>query len=352
MVVRDGAKITEVYNENNSTIERHNGRINITDMKYDNDGNLWIISQGVFGLKMVTPDGIWYEYSMGSAAKSQFPYRLMIDNDGTKWVGFKSVGVVAFNEGGTYGDASDDQLQLLSTSEGYGNLPSAYPKALAQDIDGEIWIGTETGLVVLYNTNDVFDGDYGEYDASPILLEIDGEVEKLLGESDITAITIDGGNRKWVGTSSSGVFCLTDDGSDEVYRYTKENSPLISNNIFDIRIDHLTGEVYIATESGLVSVRTDASLGDPEFDNVKVFPNPVRPNYAGPITIQGLGYNSDVKITDVSGNVVFKTVSNGGTAIWDGKTLKGERVQSGVYLVWSAASDAKGKKVAKIVMIN
>ncbi|MEO9533828.1 MAG: two-component regulator propeller domain-containing protein [Crocinitomicaceae bacterium] len=352
MVVRDGGNVTEVFDETNSSLERANGVIVISDMKYDPAGNLWILNKGVEPLKMVTPEGLWYSFTLGSAAKNNHPYRLLIDQNGTKWVGVNQVGLVAFNENGTFDDSSDDQWRTLSAADGYGNLPSVFVKALAEDVDGEIWIGTDFGMVVLYNSSNVFEGEFGEYDANPILIEVDGEVEKLLGETDITSITIDGGNRKWISTSSSGVFCLSEDGTEEVYRYTLANSPLISDNVFDIRTDLLTGEVYFATEAGLVSVRTDATLGDPEFENVTVFPNPVRPEYSGPITVQGLGYESDVKITDVSGNIVFKTVSNGGTIIWDGKTLQGERAKSGVYLVWAASISGKGREVAKILFIN
>lgn len=351
-VIRDGENISEVYDETNSALEITGGKVAIGDMKYDNEGNLWILNPGVEPLKVLTPEGIWHSFTLGAAAKNQYTYRLLIDQNNNKWVTVNQVGLVAFNEGGTFDDGSDDQWRTLSAAEGYGNLPSVFVKSLAEDIDGEIWIGTELGMVVLYNTANVFDGGFGEYDANSILIEVDGEVEQLLGESDITAITVDGGNRKWIGTSSSGIFCLSADGTEEIYRYTKENSPLISNNIFDIRTDLLTGEVFIATEAGLVSVRTDATLGDPEFSTIKVFPNPVRPEYSGPITIQGLGYQSDVKVTDVSGNLVFKTQSNGGTVIWDGNTLQGDRAQSGVYLVWSAVAGEKGKNVAKILLIN
>ena len=352
LVVRDGGTITEVYDNTNSSLEFTGNKIPICDMKYDNAGNLWILNPGVEPLKMLTPDGVWYSYSLGTAAKNEYTYRLLIGSDDTKWIAVNHLGLIAFNEASTYADDSDNQLKTLTTSEGNGNLPSEFVKGLAEDVDGEIWIGTEQGMAVLYNTSNIFEAEYGDYDVSSILIDVDGEVEVLLGESDITSIAVDGGNRKWIGTSSSGVFCLSEDGTKEIYRYTQENSPLNSNNIFDIRTDLLTGEVYFATEFGLVSVRTDASLGDPNFSNVSVFPNPVRPDYHGPITIQGLAYESDVKITDVSGNIVFKTISNGGTIIWDGKTLNGQRVQSGVYLVWSAVSNGKGKKVAKILMIN
>ncbi len=181
---------------------------------------------------------------------------------------------------------------------------------------------------------------------------MDTEVERLLGDTYVTAIAVDGGNRKWIGTNSSGVFCLSEDGTEEIYRFSTENSPLLSDNILDIQIDHLSGEVYFATVKGLVSFRSDASIADNEFETVSVFPNPVRPDFSGPITIQGLGYESDVKVTDISGNVVYRTVSNGGTVIWDGKTVEGARVQSGVYLVWSGITSGKGKNVAKILFIN
>jgi ligand-binding sensor domain-containing protein len=352
-VVKDGATISEVWNSTNSPIEAlASGSMVVSDLRYDDAGNLWALNQGNEPLKCFAADGSQYSFSMGSSAKSKYPYRLMIDRDGYKWGAFTNAGLSVYDDGGTPDDPSDDQVQTLTASEGYGNLPSSMVKAIAQDIDGEIWIGTEEGLVVLYSTAELFTGGYGDYDAAAILIEIDGEVEKLLGQTYITAIAVDGGNRKWIGTSSSGVFCLSPDGLTEIYRFTTDNSPLISNNVLDIKIDHATGEVYFATDKGLVSFRADATIHDSDFENVKVFPNPVRPGFEGPITIQGLGYESDVKITDISGNLVYQTISNGGSAIWNGKTLQGERVASGVYLVWSGVSDGKGRKVAKILFIN
>jgi flagellar hook assembly protein FlgD len=127
---------------------------------------------------------------------------------------------------------------------------------------------------------------------------------------------------------------------------------LLSDNVLDIKINHITGEVFFATENGLISYRADATIGDEEFSSVSVFPNPVKPEYRGNITVQGLGYNSEVKITDVSGNLIYQTISNGGTVVWDGNRLSGDRVQSGVYLIWAASSTGKGKNVAKLVVIN
>jgi ligand-binding sensor domain-containing protein len=354
-IINGNKTVDETYTAENSTLEfqEDNGNNQIvSDLKYDNDGNLWVINQGTEPLKMLSKDGVWYSFNLGSSAKNKYPYRLLIDSKGNKWVALSGVGIAVFNENGTFNDSSDDQLVVLNTSTGYGSLPSSVVKSIAEDIDGEIWIGTETGLVVMYSTDKIFDGEYGDADASKINLKYGEEVETLLGTSSITAIAVDGGNRKWIGTSSSGVFCFSPNGTTEVYRFNTDNSPLLSNGILDIKIDQLSGEVYFATESGLISYRADASIADNKFETITVFPNPVRPDFSGPITIQGLGYESDVKITDVSGNLIYRTVSNGGTVIWDGKRLTGERVQSGVYLVWSASSTGKGKAVAKILFIN
>lgn len=350
----ENGKVTQVYTASNSLLDEqvgNNGAIIISDVKYDNDGNLWIVNPGPNPLKMLSKDGFWYAFNLGVSG-GLYPYRLMIDSKGNKWVGFIGGGISVFNENKTFNDLSDDQKVNISTTEGYGNLPSSSVKAIAEDIDGEIWIGTEEGLTVLYSTDKLYNGEYGDVDANQIKLQYGENVEHLLGSSSISAIAVDGGNRKWVGTTSSGVFCFSPNGLEEIYRFTAENSPLLSNTILDIKINHLTGEVFITTENGLVSFRADATIGDEEFSNVTVFPNPVRPEFRGNITIQGLAYNSDVKITDVSGNLIYQTKSNGGTVLWDGNRLSGDRVQSGVYLIWTASSSGKGKNVAKVVVIN
>jgi hypothetical protein len=195
----------------------------------------------------------------------------------------------------------------------------------------------------------------GVTDASEILIDFEGIVEVFLNNTAINDIKIDGGNRKWIGTSNSGIYCLSQDGQTIVANYTAENSPLISNTIYDMDFNHTTGEMFIVTSIGLVSLRTDATYEDPEYANTIVFPNPVKPEYVGPITIQGIRYNSDVKITDVAGNLVFKTTSNGGTATWNGKTLDGNDVPGGVYLIWTATNEkftGKNKQVGKVVVIR
>jgi hypothetical protein len=177
-------------------------------------------------------------------------------------------------------------------------------------------------------------------------------VEFVLGNTSITDIIVDGANRKWIATSNSGLVLLSEDGSEIIEQHTAENSPLISNNILNIKLNNETGELFIITDKGLVSYRTDATYEDPDYKNVVVFPNPARPDFDGPITIQGIRFNSDVKITDVAGNLVYKTTSNGGTATWNGKTLDGVKVPTGVYLIWTAANEGKGRQVGKVLIVN
>lgn len=351
--IRDGQTIDTWYDENNAPLEKTslgNQMYFVSQLFFDNSSNLWVTqSFANEPLKMKTKDGVWHEFDLGNAPRNRRIFDLTIDFNGVKWISAAGNGVIAFDDRGTFTDASDDQIRNLRMGPGLGNLPSNNVRSIAVDYNNDIWLGTEVGLAILYNGSNVFTSNS---DAQQILIEVDGFVEILLGETVITDIEIDGGNRKWIGTEASGVFLLSSDGREEIYRFTAENSPLISNQILDIEIDHNTGEVFFATDKGLISFRSDASFGDPNYEEVTVFPNPVRPDFTGPVTIQGIGFNSDVRITDSGGNLVYKTVSNGGTATWNGQTLQGERAKSGVYFIWTAEINGKGRKVGKVVFIN
>ncbi|MCH2229531.1 MAG: hypothetical protein MK105_04240 [Crocinitomicaceae bacterium] len=349
-------QITDTLTPNNSLLEVGsigNGMTLISDINYDENGNLWILNGYANApLKVYTKDGLWYEFDLGTTAKSKFSDNMEIDYNGNKWLSIRGAGLYGYKDNGTIADASDDEYVLLNIGENTGALPSNQVNAIAVDFDNEIWIGTDNGFAVLYNSDGAFGASFGNYNAQRIKLEFEGNVEYVLGDTDINDIAVDGANRKWFATSNSGIILLSPDGLEIIEQHTMENSPLISDNILDIEIDHSTGEMFIITDLGLMSYRTDASYEDSEYNNVTVFPNPARPEHSGPITIQGIRFNSDVKITDIAGNLVYKTTSNGGTATWDGKTLLGERVATGVYLIWTAANEGKGRKVGKVLVVN
>lgn len=360
VVIMEGGSITDTLGYSNSLLTSlggsgSSGTAKITDVTFDDNSNLWVAnSESERPLKVRDENGSWYDFNLGNQIQNRGTRRIVIDENDVKWMGVDGVGLVAFDHGENIDDASDDRYQVFTTSVNSGDLPTSTVEAIAVDFDNNIWIGTPEGMRVLYNSNNIFEAAPGEYNFQKLLIEFGENVEIVLGTTQITDIEIDGANRKWIATANSGVFLLEPDGLDVIHNFTSENSPLLNNYILDITIDQNNGEVYFVTNDGLISYRSDASQGDNNYTNVKVFPNPVRPDYFGPVTIQGIAYNSDVKITDMAGNLVYQTISNGGTATWNGQTLQGERVQTGVYLIWTSIDDQdiKGRKVGKVVFIN
>ena len=262
----------------------------------------------------------------------------------------KGNGLFVFTENGTIENYNDDMYRILNTNIGEGNLPSLQTYSLAEDLNGEIWVGTDKGIAVFYNPEAVF-SEYN-YDAQQILITTGDYGQYLLNEEKIKCIAVDGANRKWIGTERSGLFLLSEDGQNEILHFTKNNSPLFSDNIIDITINNQNGEVFIGTSDGLISYRSDATKGSLSQNKTHVFPNPVEKDYNGSIAISGLITNANVKITDISGNLVFETTANGGQAIWNGKSKDGERAATGVYLVFSTDIYGEEKTVSKILFFR
>lgn len=349
-------QVTDTFTPLNSTLqftEAASTSAMITALKYDDVDNLWVLNGYTDKpLNVYSKDGNWYSFDCGVSAKNKFSKKMVIDYNGNIWFSISGSGLYGYNHNETVSDASDDKIVNLNTGELSGTLPSNSVNALAVDFDNEIWIGTDNGFAVLYNSEESFDASPGDFNAQQIKVEFEGNVEYVLGNTDITDIEVDGANRKWFGTANSGIILLSEDGLEVLEQFTTDNSPLISNNIVDLKIDNSTGELFIITDKGLISYRTNATYVDSDYSNVKIFPNPARPDFAGPITIQGIKYNSDVKITDVSGNLVYQTTSNGETATWDGNTITGERVTTGVYLIWTAVNEGKGRMVGKVLVVH
>jgi hypothetical protein len=265
---------------------------------------------------------------------------IVTDLDGNIW---KRQG----DYGGILVENTKNQRQLIYTGVGAGNLPSNTVKSLALDRDGQMWVGTDKGVVVFDSPNAVFSGK--NFDAyTPVF-----EKRRLLGNETITSIAVDGGNRKWMGTKN-GIFLFSPDGTELVSNFTEKNSPLPTNEILYITAEPKTGEVYMRTTKGMVSYRGTATEGSlKQVENaVKVFPNPVRPDFEGQIGIEGLVENAYVKITDVVGSLVFETRANGGTVVWNGRTLAGGRVETGIYLIFSGNSKGEETLVSRLAVVK
>ena len=226
---------------------------------------------------------------------------------------------------------------------------------MVQDSEGEIWIGTDKGIKVIYSLENLF--ELGQTNKSSItcnniIYQEEGIAQYLLNFDNINCIMNDGGNRKWVGTERNGIFVFSPNGDKQLYHFTAENSPLYSNRIITMAQEQKTGEIYIGTDLGLLSYKAESTNAAEEAGSLTAYPNPVKPDYNGIIAIKGFVFDSDVRITDITGNMVAHLKSIGGQAVWNGKNFNGERVSSGVYLVFGSAEEGKETAVGKILFIR
>ncbi len=340
------------YNETNSTLKNFFGSICLTyGMAFDASNNLWITNSNVDScLSIKRTNGTWQALNFSPVIGTVGIGQIVIDKDDQKWVVLTRGGGLMVYKGHTTNQPNSSNTKKLSTTKGNGGLPTLGINCLAIDKEDEIWVGTDKGIAVFYSPENVFTSS--NFDAQQILIEQDGHVQILLETENITAIAVDGSNRKWIGTTKSGVFLMSADGTKQIYHFDENNSPLLSNEISSIAINNETGEVYFATSKGLISYRGTAIDGAEDFSGVYAFPNPVKHEYTGPIAIKGLVNNTIIKITDISGTLVYETKSEGGLALWDGKTFDGRKVNSGVYMVFGTNEDGSQKMVAKILFIN
>jgi hypothetical protein len=239
---------------------------------------------------------------------------------------------------------------MLITDNTSGNLPSLDVRCIAIDSRNQAWIGTSKGLRIISSVDQFVSQD--EIETKPIIILEDGLAQELFYEQFILDIAVDGANRKWVSTADAGVFLVSSNGQETIHHFTKENSSLPSDNIIDIEIDDVTGEVFFATDKGLVSFKGSATKPSESLDNVYAYPNPVRPDFTGTVKIAGLTSKATVKITDIEGNLVHETTSDGGTIEWDTTAFGKYKVASGVYLIMVSSQDGLDTTVKKVMIIR
>lgn len=330
--------------------------VRIGGLVMDKQGNLWATNSGPdieHTISVRTAEGKWKAFKYSNLIESDNIGEIMITRNNHKWIQIpQGKGIFVFDDMGTIEDESDDRAKKLNIIDRDKNQMFNDVYCMAEDLDGDIWVGTNQGPLVYYNPEFVFDDPNIRADRIVLPIEIAGEGSYLLENSTITSIAIDGANRKWIGTAHSGVFLLSESGKKEISHFTKDNSPLFSNQIKKIAINHKTGEVFIATPNGLLSYMGDATSGGDEFGNVYVYPNPIREDYLGDITITGLARDVNVKITDVSGNIVYETTALGGQAIWNGRNFNDERVRTGVYYVFCTSDNGSLTHTTKLLFIH
>ncbi len=334
----------KIYNQSNSSLQTTIGdpsTIRISGLAYDSDGKLWVTQYGVAKpLSVKTESNQWTSYGFPNEIPNPFAAvtGLLIDQEDNKWLSIRNDGLVIFN-----GSIS----KKLGFNANNGAIPGSNVNSLTLDRQGAVWIGTDQGVAVVYNPQDAFSGQKVEI---PNIIE--GQFLKpLLANENINCITVDGANRKWIGTNN-GVWLFNKDGSKQILNFNINNSPLLNNAVISIAISDETGEVFMGTASGIISYRGDATEPITKMTKVIAYPNPVRPGYNGSIGIKGLADNASVKITDINGNLVYETTANGGTATWNGKNFNGETASSGVYLILVVNKDGSDTAVSKILIVR
>ena len=327
-------------------------------IKFDNDGNLWVLNSQAHNVNLLefSKSGQWISHY-----KNELCYKdntsmstmrcLLFDSQGLLWfinTHFNSPCIICY-------DKTTDKVLIYSsfTNQDGTNYENCYPYDIQEDYQGNIWIATNQGPFYIKKE------EKGQSNATLYQEKVprnDGTnfADYLLSGIHTNGIAIDGGGRKWFATIGNGVFLVSADNMTQLQHFTAENSPLLSNNVQYISINHSSGEVFFLTDKGLCSYIADATVAsdDMQKDNVYAYPNPVEPGYTGLITVVGLSFDADVKILTSSGRLVAQGRSNGGTFTWDGCDQQGKRVASGVYMVAAATSDGNKGIVCKLAIIN
>lgn len=353
----DGKEITR-YNETNSSLQTiiPGPYVRVGGVDLDPEGNLWVTNSNVpEPISVLKPDGTWKSFKADNLITDFGALGdILVTSSGHKWVIVpRGNGLFAMDDNMTIDETSDDTYKKVSVVDKYGKVITNDVYSFAEDYSGNLWLGTNQGVLVMYSPYRLFTD--GFIYAQEILIPRDdgsGYADPLLGTQVVTDIEVDGANRKWLGTSGGGVYLVSEDGLEEIEHFTANNNPLLSDVISDICVDGETGEVFFGTDKGIISYKGEALQGSTSYNNVVVYPNPVRETYDGPVAIKGLLENTTVKIADMGGNLVFETESLGGQAIWDGTNFNGERVATGVYMIFLSSADGSLSHVTKVLFIH
>lgn len=311
---------------------------NIKSIQQKTDGTITLLKEG-FGV-VIKENNQWNNYPIQSGLNATNFKKNVVGNNGLSWIiGPKQQGILLFQKQNNQGI-----WRQLNTGKGSGNLPSMEVTAITEDKDGSIWVGTDNGIAI-FQCNNINEA----CDAYLPIVESNGFNGYLFQKETIHSISIDGANRKWIGTNN-GAWLISKDGTEVLQHFTSENSPLPSNTVLSIGIEPTDGDVFFFTKNEIISYKGNATESAAAQSAIKIYPNPIAPNYNGPILIKNLVNNALVKITDLNGQLMMQTRALGGQAIWNGRDQYQHKVASGIYLIFVRDDMGYEKAVGKIMI--
>lgn len=374
-VIRNG-EIIHHFSIDNTPFPNRQGFEFVVGIDFDPKGNMWvttfadeqnsIIILPAAKIKDAVATGNWNSISKSdwlvlempsSSASFYDTYMTFVKNRpyALYTSGASESGVMTINHNNTLTDFSDDRIyhtQKLTDQGGSSNIVNGV-YSITQDHDGKVWIGSIQGVFVMSDPAAAMNPNYML--TRPLVARNDGTNygDYLLATECISSIAVDHSNCKWLATAASGVYRVSPDGSEILEHFNKDNSPLVSNTVYGVSVNPNNNEVFFATDAGVYVYNSSSSPAADDYSDVLVYPNPVRPEYTGMVTITGLMDNSLVKIADSAGNVVYTGTSEGGSMTWDVCNSSGSRVRSGIYFIM-ASQNAEGNTgvVAKVMVIN
>ncbi len=339
------------------------------NIRFDKNNNMWVsfAQSGTNNLHMLPAE----KRKLSSVTASDWVTiniaDLNVDNDGSMlmcqhsnfiFITDSSYNghVLAYDHKGTT-DTSDDEYYVWSVflDQDGKSFTNNYIYCTAEDNDGKIWIGTYSGVFEISNPSDALNPNAAFTRIKVPRNDGSGYADYLCDSQAVTSIAVDGANRKWVGTETSGLYLVSPSGDEILENFTSDNSDLPDNLIYSIACSPYNNSVWISTKYGLAEYSSDSTPAADNFNDVYAYPNPVRPGYTGWIVIKGLMDGSRVKIADAAGNVFLDTTSTGGMVAWDGCNASGQRVRTGVYYVYASVSGegvSTEGAVTKILVVN
>ena len=337
--------------------------VRVDGLNYDRKGNLWMVNntQQDTILRAVRPDGTWKSFYIEPLKGAPTCEKTLIDQKGRLWVASRRTvdrhigGLLCLDYNETLDNTKDDvftyRTSFLNQDGKSYTLEGVY--CMAEEDNGSIWVGTKVGLFVVSNPDDWHKSDFRVTQIKVPRNDGTNLADYLLSDIAVTALAIDGAGRKWIGTESNGLYLVSPDGLQILEHFEEDNSPLLSNTVYAIAPNLETGEIMIGTDKGLCAYQSAATQPTPSLDKskMKVYPNPVRPEYRGTVRVTGLTGNAEVKVVTTSGEVVAAGRSTGGTFVWDVRSGDGSRVAPGVYYLMVATADGKKGEAVKIVVI-